>query len=247
VKPLGIGVALAAACICALILWNLRPMTSAAEAFPEDPELQALARAIDSGDEAQIRAAAAGSDLDGRGRGGIVPLVYAASKQNADAMKLLVELGADPFVNMPNVGSAMSLAASSNNPALLRALIAGGADPSRLTVDDQPVLHNALRTGQFQNVDTLLESGVSPDITDTTGVTGLAEAAFVFNFDAIDMLLDRGADPFAGSWNVAGILSDTEFEPGSERERKRQALLARLAGMGLTPDMRFPRPDTAPE
>ncbi len=99
-------------------------------------------------------------------------LVWAAKADRAEALPLLVELGAEVDAD-PYRGTALTWAAANGRVASIRALVGLGADPNRRGTFGGPThgegvtaLHLAAQSGQREAVEVLLELGADPRLSD---------------------------------------------------------------------------------
>jgi ankyrin repeat protein len=217
--------------------------------FAQDAGLLALAQAIERDDVAGIQQVIdRGASVNGRGRGGITPLLYAMSRQKIAAMKALVAAGADPLTDAPGlIESPLGTAAASSNPALLRAMIDAGCDPSTVTERAAPLLILAIRAGRLDNVRLLVEAGVDIDTSDVAGNSALVVAFNNLEYDLMYWMLERGADPRRSRKNIAALLTDKlgRVKPGSESEARIHSLIDLLQARGFTAatPVHWERPD----
>jgi len=146
---------------------------------------QQLLTAIDSGDSNQIRALIAqGADVNFRGNDpeGETPLIRAVTAGQAGIVELLIESGAN--VNCASrLNGATPLMFARGNTAIMRDLIAAGADVSARTATQE------------------LVSSISGKIIWRGGDTALHLAAAANNTDAAKVLIQAGADVEARAAN----------------------------------------------
>lgn len=153
--------------------------------------------------------------------GGFTPLHWAAATGNVKEMRRLISAGADiNAVNDMASWTPLHVAALCGQAASIRVLAEAGADldrlhkyklefyPSRHGPMRWTALHLATRTGLTEGVKALVDAGADLNAKGTYGildvsVTPLHYAAFAIQVDnrtqadAIRILLDAGADPFA--------------------------------------------------
>ena len=84
------------------------------------------------------------------------------------------------------------------NPAVVEALIAGGADPNARTEDGATPLHIvALKNSDPSIVEALIAGGADPNARSEDGMTPLHPAALVGDPAVVEALIAGGADPKA--------------------------------------------------
>lgn len=142
----------------------------------------------------------AGADPDEPDEYGTTPL-YRASVQGAtEAVRLLLEYGADPQLcgGGDDEGLPLCAAACWNHTGVVAALLAAGADPNtpepphpEQTGPGTPPLLWAVRNGHRETVELLLTAGADPDIPGTP----LTIAAQAGRYGIVRSLLAHGADP----------------------------------------------------
>jgi ankyrin repeat protein len=160
--------------------------------FGETP-LHAAAR---RGEEAMVRALLArGADVNAALKrpnhqyGGRTPLMEAAIGRSLPIVKLLLELGADPFAKDANGWTVLSFAEVSGKRV---------ADHLRKLMDKSPQaseanLHDAARAGLLDHVRALLDRGDAIDDRDDLGRTALHWAVMSGRVEVARLLLERGA------------------------------------------------------
>ncbi len=127
---------------------------------------------------------------DGRG---ITPLMYAAEIGSLDAMRLLIDRGAD--VNAQNAFGSTALMWSVSDPAKVRLLLDHGAQVNTAARSGRTALIIAAFTNpSAEVVRLLLAKGAKVDVMDQRHVTPLNAATFGNDTAAIRLLLEAGAD-----------------------------------------------------
>ncbi|MER5471559.1 ankyrin repeat domain-containing protein [Streptomyces sp. NPDC002685] len=91
--------------------------------------------------------------------------------------------------------SALYLAAVSDRPGIVRLLLAGGADPDRLSLGTDAPLCGAACGGHTEVVHALLAAGAAPDPEEAFGFTALTWALRGGHTAVAEALLAAGADP----------------------------------------------------
>ena len=128
---------------------------------------------------------------------GTTPLIIASALQMEDAVRLLIEKGAD--VNARNRGGITALmeAASYSTPEICELLIQNGADVNaRGGAGGTPLIFAAMYNN-LDNCELLLSLNADLEIKNNAGDTALSEAANVHDKGIVDFLLSKGANPWA--------------------------------------------------
>ncbi len=144
-------------------------------AEPENPgQISSLFEAIEAGDlkwmHHYIRA---GSDLEeiSDARSGMTPLIVAAELCNMEAMKVLLEAGADP--NFDGHTSSSPIHPATVDLECLKVLLEAGADPNSFAEDYFTPLMFVTRDEALPQALLLLESGADPTPINGDGETVL--------------------------------------------------------------------------
>ena len=126
----------------------------------------------------------------------LTPLLAAASKGHADAVKGLLELGANMNDTDIHGQTALMLASAKGHIGAVRELIARGIDVDITGQDGINAIGIAVVEGQAEVVDILLEARVKLNVKDTLyGNTPLALAISEGRTQIATKLLNAGADP----------------------------------------------------
>jgi ankyrin repeat protein len=151
-----------------------------------------------------------GADVHARSKTGFTALMFAAQQGDADSARILLGAGAKVNDVAPKTGLTPLLVASAMGRAKAAALLLDqGADPDAVAASGFTALHYAARRkGAVAIVSALLAHGGKPDVrlnqqkpTITPngvvlqGATPLALAAEINNLEAVEALVDGGADP----------------------------------------------------
>jgi len=130
-----------------------------------------------------------GAQINQRDARGQSPLMWAAARNNADVVKLLVEAGGDIKLRTNN--------APTGRGAQMSVFLA--PQPTGFTA-----LLFAVRAGSLEAVKTLLDAGADVNDALSDGESALVVATANANWEVANLLLDRGADPnHAGAgWNA---------------------------------------------
>ncbi|KAL3461849.1 ankyrin repeat-containing domain protein [Aspergillus heterothallicus] len=121
------------------------------------------------------------------------PLHAAALEVNTDALRLLLEFGADPQVK-GRYGSALHAAVIGNQNEAVTVLLRSGA--STTAVDDLGMtpLSRSAQMGYYTITQNLLNNGSDMSVCDYAGWGPLAKAVFAGHLDIVKLLVERGAD-----------------------------------------------------
>jgi len=126
-------------------------------------------------------------------RRGITPLMYAAEIGSLDAMRLLIDRGAD--VNAQNDFGSTALMWSVADPAKVRLLLDHGANVNLLARSGRTALIIAGFTNpSAEVVRLLLAKGAKVDVMDTRHVTPMNAATFGNDLETVKLLIAAGAD-----------------------------------------------------
>jgi ankyrin repeat protein len=154
----------------------------------------ALFDAIRAGDTAYLKAHLTKPELEARDRRGATPLMHAAAFGNLNALKLLIDAGAD--VKARNDMDATALLWAAADPEKARLLIEHGADVTVASKQGRtPLMVAAARKGGAAIVDLLLSKGADVHAKDRVGETALTIAARSGDLDIVKLLLAKGAEP----------------------------------------------------
>ena len=193
---------------------------SGKEAFGEHPALFAVAQAIVRNDQEAIRAALKNvPDVHAAGRDGTTLLYFAVLKtwhheEHIEAVKTLLEAGADPNYNNGQKRSFALANAAEASTAVLRVMLDGGGDPNGRDAEGVPIIFSNWDVGAYTDRESqarfalLLERGL--DINSTMPETGRCCHGYSLLLYRTSMgtrdngaqayadalqLLERGADP----------------------------------------------------
>jgi uncharacterized protein len=162
------------------------------EKFFDGPELE-IARSIHDGNVSAIGKLAGSANLNKVGREGMTLLFYAISEEQYDAVRELVEAGANPYSEIAGFGSPMSVAVEQESPRMLEALLAGGANPNGNFTADTPLLFKAVMQQDVAFTKAFIKAKVNADLKDSLKETAIFTATRVGSFDSALALIEYGA------------------------------------------------------
>jgi ankyrin repeat protein len=132
---------------------------------------------------------------------GVTLLMYAAAFGSPEAVRMLIDAGAD--VNAKNSFDATALMWAAGDPVKARILIEHGANVNAVSkMGRTPLIIAAGHDGASETVRLLLEKGADVRAKDSFDVTSLHTAAGAGDLEIVRMLLDKGLD--VNSTNKAG-------------------------------------------
>ncbi len=141
----------------------------------------------------------AGADVNKKGQDGWTVLMEAValSSKFSKIIPLLLQAGADVNARNNN-GVSPLLLAMTENPEIVRTLIAAGADVNVGRIFDRTTaLMIAARENKPEILNILLNAGADVERQDNKGITALMQAAFLIYPEIVRILLEAGANPFA--------------------------------------------------
>ena len=145
-----------------------------------------------------------GASVNAANSAGVTALMVSIT--DIDKVSLLVARGADVNAATKRGRTALLLAAMSDrSAAIVRLLIAKGADPKAVDVLKVTALNAAARGGDIETIRTIADLGLAVDAADFAGFTPLINAAFSGNVAAVKLLLGKGA-------NIKAVSGDGSFQ-----------------------------------
>lgn len=160
--------------------------------------------AVEAGAQDRVRLLLAlNADPNAKDLRGDTPVFWAATQNLNDAtLRMLLGAGGNPNCANADGVTALWLAAHGGRTTIVRALIAAGADPDRLSGLDtaRPDLHTtpvhaATENRHFNTVLALAQAGANLEVADAWGRTPLTVAIACKSLETVLMLLEHRADP----------------------------------------------------
>jgi ankyrin repeat protein len=200
-------------------------------------------KAIGEGDTADLAAALEeGADPNAESSPGRPALFLAASRGNAEAVRLLIDAGADVNADTAD-GSILVKAAVEGYPEVVEMLLDAGADIDAMgrawVQGDAPALWAAVASehGVIEVARLLIEHGADVDQVDpTTNATPLILAASTNQSDMVELLLESGADINFQSSDGTTALHAAAFNPfgGRSSPEAARVLIEHGAALNIT-------------
>jgi ankyrin repeat protein len=162
---------------------------------PPDPAAMRLMDKLRRGDLAGFRRdlAANRSGVKASGSTGSTPLMYAALYGDVDAMRRLLEAGADP--DAASEAGSTALMQAIHDPDKTRLLLDAGANPNVRPDDGRTALIVAAsQFGSAAVVKLLLDRGANASASTANRTTALRLAAGTGDVEVMRLLIDRGAN-----------------------------------------------------
>ena len=131
-----------------------------------------------------------GVSVDAKEGGGITPLLAAAADGHAEAMRFLLERGANIHAQLQSGGSVATLAASSGNVDALRTAIAFGANTTNAR-HGWSILSQAVGGGNIDAMKLAMECGCSVEETGSSSYGPIHKAAHSGSVDGIRFIWER--------------------------------------------------------
>jgi ankyrin repeat protein len=208
------------------------------DVFPDNRHVTA-AHAAERGDAAAVRASLARPGAEGAGPAGIDDvspvginlLMYEIVCRNELAVRTLLEARANPNHLTPKGLSPIATAGGADERTYLLLLLGKGGDPNLKNQHGEPLLHQLVYTGKWDNLHLLLERGADINAVDERGHTALLRLVASNQFDEALQFIDRGADPdIVGKDGVTvRRLVETSLDaPASPQSEWRRRLADRL-------------------
>jgi ankyrin repeat protein len=166
---------------------------------PIEAAESALVRAVQSGDQAAVRALVRQpAEVKAASPDGTTALHWAARGGDAGTVDLLIRAGADVNARTRYGVTPLSLAVRAGHESAVRALLASGAKVSLADAglpEGQTLLMHAARTGNVPVIKAILAGGADVNARETrTETTAVVWAAVANRGEAVRLLAEAGAD-----------------------------------------------------
>jgi uncharacterized protein len=183
-------------------------MTTDARSFDNPAQAQFVAAVRDGNTALARELLAAGANADAATEDGTPALNWLIRQGDRDAVRLLLELGADPTRGDAKGRTALHEAALAKHDNWIELLLEHGvAVDVPNTRNGQTALYEALRSREQKNIDRLLAAGAKLDVRDRSGTTPLHQAALVNDIPSVKRFMEAGADPRATDDTGATVAS----------------------------------------
>lgn len=212
--------------------------------YPDQPPMLALAQLVLRDDaralEVALKSNAGAANTMGRHNVGLLLLAVANVRPNA--VRVLMRAGADPFwptSKISNFGRPASYALGRfTNPDLFTLLMEEGLDVNGGFEDEGVTLaERAVLEADDRRLRQLIATGkVNLNLADSVQNTPFIHAIDSLQYGKALLLLNAGADPRLGRWNMLNELvkRHDKWAPGTPNDRDRNELIRRLRAIGMT-------------
>ena len=155
-------------------------------------------------------------------------LSWPASTRHADAVRLLIDAGADVNAKTKDGHTALMWAASQGQNAAVKLLIDAGAKLNQRFKDGKTALLRAASGEHAQTVKLLVDAGADVNAQTKEGGTALMAMALIGHADIVRALIDAGADVNAKTDRGDTALSLMAKAPPSVAAKKSHTDIIRL-------------------
>ena len=165
------------------------------EAAPPDPAIVKLVNALRNGNRQEFNRALRENpkSVNAKGQSGWTPIMYAALYGDGEAVRLLLDKGANPNAQNDDGGTALMYAIEDAEKT--RLLLDHGANPNLCSGEGRTALLIAVgRAGSYSVVKLLLENGADARVRVPNGPGALTLALGARDADLLQLLLDHGVE-----------------------------------------------------
>ncbi len=157
-----------------------------------------VAKAVDRDDIARVKQLAGQlDDINALGEHGVTLLVYAVIADKPESIKVLMELGSDPAIDVPEQGNAGYIAMWHPDAKSLEALLQAGMDPNLKEEGDALIFHSH-NIDESNSLPVLVKYGADVNSLNEKGETPIFDMIRAQPKNAL-FLLEHGADGSAVS------------------------------------------------
>ncbi|MBF8999683.1 ankyrin repeat domain-containing protein [Vibrio sp. NFV-1] len=196
-----------------------------------------VAQAVNSQDIEKIKQLASQlDDINARGEHGVTLLVYAVIANKLDAIKVLMELGSDPSIDIPEQGNAGYISMWHPDAKALEVLLQSGMDPN-LNEEGDPLIFHSHNIDESNSLPVLVQYGADVNALNEKGETPIFGMLSVQFKNAL-YLLDHGADGHYVTSAGISVAYSVEFElehidPNSEAYQTMLQIKEKLISQGV--------------
>ncbi|MCE2970572.1 MAG: ankyrin repeat domain-containing protein [Burkholderiales bacterium] len=212
--------------------------------YPDDAAMLELARLVLRDDARALGEALkknpAAANTTGRHNVGL--LLLAVANVRPDSVRVLMRAGADPFWPTSDISNLAEPAIYAQHrftrPDMFTIMLEEGLDVNGgFEGEGTTLLKDAVLEADDRRLRQLIATGkVNVNLADSVQKTPLIIAINSTQYDKALLLLDAGADPRLGRWNVLEDLVNRhdKWAPGTPQDRDRKELIRRLRVLGMT-------------
>jgi len=217
------------------------------EEFFVESANQKMGRAIADNNLNEIRKLTSGEDaveLNSIHKKDMTFLHFAFVHKNVEAMKLLIESGASPHIEIKDLGSVMGIAVQAKDVKYLEALLESGVSANSTDRWEMPHFFAATtKDDDCKALELFAKHGADFDIPSSTGRTAVMHAFASVAYDQVEYLIKHGVKLDSQTSNGVTLAYFLELElEQQKRDRSTAAFkkLVQLRGMMKQRGVKFP-------
>ncbi len=174
-------------------LWTILLLAPGVWGTPASDAADRYYQAIRNHDVTALRSLIKSGDVNTRDKRDATPLMYASAVGASEALRLLIEAGAD--VNAKNAFDATALMWCAGDTYKVKMLVSKGADVNARSKQGRtPLLIAAASNDSYDVVKFLMDSGADVSARDSMGQTALLLATSANDTATIKLLLEKNLD-----------------------------------------------------